>query len=78
MFATGREYLTGMLDVLVHEGMLAEWRRESPDGYVLRTHEGEEVTLTSSQAAMWTHGAFAAYLALVDQGRISPRLPGGT
>lgn len=76
MFATGREYLTGMLDVLVHEGMLAGWRREPPNGYVIRTHEGEEVTLTPSQAAMWTHGAFAVYLALVDQGRISPRLPG--
>ncbi|MFG1942690.1 hypothetical protein [Nonomuraea sp. NPDC048826] len=75
MFATGREYLTGMLDVLVHEGMLAAWRRAPLDGYVIRTHEGEEITMTSAQAEMWTHGAFAVYLALVDQGRISPRLP---
>lgn len=77
MFATGREYLTGMLDVLVHEEMLAAWRRAPSDGYVIRTHEGEEIELTSAQAAMWTHGAFAVYLALVDQGRISPRVPGG-
>ncbi|WP_049574743.1 hypothetical protein [Nonomuraea sp. SBT364] len=77
MFATGREYLGAMLDVLVYESMLLAWRRAPLDGYVLVTHEGEEVMLTDAQAQMWTHGAFAVYLALVDQRRISPRMPGG-
>lgn len=74
LFVTGREYLAAMLDVLVHEGALLAWRRAPLDGYVILSHEGE-VTMTSAQAEMWAHGAFAVYLALVDQGRITPRLP---
>jgi hypothetical protein len=78
VFATGREYLTGMLDVLVYEGMLLGWRRAPLDGYVIVSHEEEEVTLTTAQAQLWIQGAFSAYLSLVDQGRISPRMPEGT
>ncbi len=36
----------------------------------------EEIRLTAQQADMWSRGAFAVYLALVDAGRISPRIPG--
>ncbi|MEV4576975.1 hypothetical protein AB0K16_27400 [Nonomuraea jabiensis] len=42
------------------------------------SHEGEEIRMTARQAETWTRGAFAVYLALVDQGRITPRIPRGT
>ncbi|MFF0860387.1 hypothetical protein ACFYUV_01435 [Nonomuraea sp. NPDC003560] len=77
MSATGGEYLTAMLDVLVYENVLVAWRR-APGGYLIVTHEGEEVRLTAQQAGMWAQGAFAVYLALVDQRRITPRIPGDT
>ncbi|MFB9202788.1 hypothetical protein ACIBIZ_44525 [Nonomuraea spiralis] len=76
MSAAGGEYLTAMLDVLVYENVLVAWRRVPPGGYMIVTHEGEEVRLTAQQAGMWAQGAFAVYLALVDQGRITPRIPG--
>ncbi|MFB4281511.1 MULTISPECIES: hypothetical protein [unclassified Nonomuraea] len=76
MSAAGREYLTAMLDVLVYENVLVAWRRMPLGGYMIVSHEGEEIRLTAQQAAMWTQGAFAVYLALVDQRRIRPRIPG--
>ncbi|MEV4468108.1 hypothetical protein [Nonomuraea sp. NPDC049504] len=45
---------------------------------LLVSHEGEEIRLTAQQADAWTRGAFAVCLALVDQRRISPRIPGAT
>jgi hypothetical protein len=42
------------------------------------SHEGEEIRLTAQEAEMWARGAFAVYLALVDQRRINPRIPGDT
>ncbi|MGW0808029.1 hypothetical protein [Nonomuraea sp. NPDC002799] len=77
MSAAGREYLTAMLDVLVYENVLIAWR-QLPSGYLIVSHEGEEIRLTAPQAEMWTQGAFAVYLALVDQRRITPRIPGDT
>jgi hypothetical protein len=76
--AAGREYLTAMLDVLVYENILVAWRRMPLGGYLIVSHEGEEIGLTAQQAETWTQGAFAVYLALVDQRRISPRIPGDT
>src|SRR5262245_35965658 len=76
--ATGRDYLGAMLDVLVYENVLVAWRRMPLGGYLIVSHEGEEIRLTAQQADMWTRGAFSVYLALVDQRRISPRIPGGT
>ena len=73
---SGREYLAAMLDVLVYENVLIAWRRVPLGGYEIVTNEGEELKLSSGQAEAWTQGAFAVYLALVDHGRISPRLPG--
>ncbi|MFG6191392.1 hypothetical protein [Nonomuraea sp. JJY05] len=79
MSATGRAYVTAMLDVLVYENVLVAWRRSTPwGGYLIVSHEGEEIRLTTRQAETWARGAFAVYLALVDQGRISPRIPRGT
>ncbi|MEU8357467.1 hypothetical protein AB0C27_15765 [Nonomuraea sp. NPDC048882] len=78
MPAAGREYLTAMLDVLVYENLLVAWRRMPLGGYMIVSHEGEEIRLTAQQADMWTRGAFAVYLALVDQRRIRPRIPGDT
>ncbi|MEV1177227.1 hypothetical protein [Nonomuraea sp. NPDC049784] len=78
MSAAGREYLTAMLDVLVYENVLVAWRRTSWGGYMIVSHEGEEIRLTTRQAEMWARGAFAVYLALVDQRRITPRIPGDT
>ncbi|MEV5897638.1 hypothetical protein [Nonomuraea fuscirosea] len=78
MPAAGREYLTAMLDVLVYENLLLAWRRMPLGGYMIVSHEGEEIRLTAQQADMWTRGAFAVYLALVDQRRIRPRIPGDT
>ncbi|NUR93158.1 MAG: hypothetical protein HOY71_54560 [Nonomuraea sp.] len=73
----GREYLTAMLDVLVYENVLVAWRRVPfGGGYELLTHEGEELRLSAGHTELWAQGAFAVYLALVDQRRISPRLPG--
>jgi hypothetical protein len=74
--AAGREYLTAMLDVLVYENVLVAWRHTSLGGYLIVSHEGEEIRLSGQQAEMWTQGAFAVYLALVDQRRITPRVPG--
>jgi hypothetical protein len=74
--AAGREYLTAMLDVLVYENVLVAWRRMPLGEYMIVSHEGEEIRLTAPQAEMWTQGAFAVYLALVDHRRISPRIPG--
>lgn len=71
----GREYLAAMLDVLVYENVLVAWRRVTLGGYEIVTHEGEELKLSAGQVEQWAQGAFAVYLALVDQGRISPRLP---
>jgi hypothetical protein len=76
--AAGREYLTAMLDVLVYENVLIAWRRMPLGGYMIISHEGEEIRLTAQQADMWSRGAFAVYLALVDQRRIRPRIPGDT
>ncbi|MFC4112217.1 hypothetical protein [Nonomuraea zeae] len=76
MSAAGREYLTAMLDVLVYENVLVAWRRMPLGGYLIVSHEGEEISLSTQQADMWTRGAFAVYLALVDQRRIRPRIPG--
>ncbi|MFC5822787.1 hypothetical protein [Nonomuraea insulae] len=78
MSAAGREYLTAMLDVLVYENILVAWRRMPLGEYMIVSHEGEEIRLTAQQADMWTRGAFAVYLALVDQRRITPRIPGDT
>ncbi|MEV4803290.1 hypothetical protein AB0K18_25080 [Nonomuraea sp. NPDC049421] len=78
MSASGRDYLTAMLDVLVYENVLVAWRRLPSGCYMLVSHEGEEIRLTPQQADAWTRGAFAVYLALVDQRRISPRIPGDT
>ncbi|WP_043614360.1 hypothetical protein [Nonomuraea candida] len=78
MSAAGREYLTAMLDVLVYENVLIAWRRAPLGGYLVVSHEGEEIRLTAQQAEMWARGAFAVYLALVDQRRIRPRIPGDT
>ncbi|MEV0620790.1 hypothetical protein AB0I81_46220 [Nonomuraea sp. NPDC050404] len=78
MSAAGREYLTAMLDVLVYENVLIAWRRMPLGGYMIVSHEGEEIRLTAQQADMWSRGAFAVYLALVDQRRIRPRIPGDT
>ncbi|GAA2881866.1 hypothetical protein [Nonomuraea rubra] len=78
MSAAGREYLTAMLDVLVYENVLIAWRRMPLGGYMIVSHEGEEIRLTAQQAEMWARGAFAVYLALVDQRRIRPRIPGDT
>ncbi|WP_433431339.1 hypothetical protein [Nonomuraea sp. CA-141351] len=78
MSAAGREYLTAMLDVLVYENVLVAWRRIPWGGYMIVSHEGEEIRLTTRQAEMWARGAFAVYLALVDQRRITPRIPGDT
>jgi hypothetical protein len=72
------EYLTAMLDVLVYENVLVAWRRMPLGEYLIVSHEGEEISLTAQQADMWTRGAFAVYLALVDQCRIRPRIPGDT
>ncbi|UBU10874.1 hypothetical protein [Nonomuraea gerenzanensis] len=76
MSAAGREYLTAMLDVLVYENVLVAWRRMPLGGYMVVSHEGEEIRMTAQQAEMWARGAFAVYLALVDQRRINPRIPG--
>ncbi|NRQ38250.1 hypothetical protein HII36_41435 [Nonomuraea sp. NN258] len=65
-----------MLDVLVYENVLVAWRRMPLGHYMIVTHEGEELSLSRQQAEMWTQGAFAVYLALVDQRRITPRIPG--
>ncbi|MEV0380795.1 hypothetical protein [Nonomuraea sp. NPDC050643] len=78
MSAAGREYLTAMLDVLVYENVLVAWRRAPLRGYMIVSHEGEEIRLTARQAETWTRGAFAVYLAMVDQRRINPRIPGDT
>ncbi|RVX43297.1 hypothetical protein EDD27_5972 [Nonomuraea polychroma] len=78
MSAAGRRYLGAMLDVLVYENVLVAWRRMPLGGYVIVSHEGEEIRLTTRQADMWARGAFAVYLALVDQQRITPRIPGDT
>jgi hypothetical protein len=74
--ASGREYLSAMLDLLVYENVLVAWKPLPLNGYMIVSHEGEEISLTAQQADMWTRGAFAVYLALVDQRRISPRIPG--
>ncbi|SPL90303.1 unnamed protein product [[Actinomadura] parvosata subsp. kistnae] len=78
MSAAEREYLTAMLDVLVYESVLVAWRRVPVGEYMIVSHEGEEIRLTAQQAEMWARGAFAVYLALVDQRRIRPRIPGDT
>ncbi|HEX4815182.1 MAG TPA: hypothetical protein VFV66_20765 [Nonomuraea sp.] len=78
MSAAGRQYLSAMLDVLVYEHVLVAWRRLPLGAYMIVSHEGEELRLTAQQAELWTQGAFAVYLALVDQGRITPRMPGDT
>ncbi|MBF8187846.1 hypothetical protein ITP53_19320 [Nonomuraea sp. K274] len=78
MSAAGRDYLTAMLDVLVYENVLVAWRRMPPGEYLVVSHEGEEFRLTTREAEMWAQGAFAVYLALVDQRRITPRIPGDT
>lgn len=78
MSAAGREYLTAMLDVLVYENILVAWRRMPLGEYLIVSHEGEEIRLTAQQADMWARGAFAVYLAMVDQRRITPRIPGDT
>ncbi|GAA3601802.1 hypothetical protein GCM10022419_102630 [Nonomuraea rosea] len=78
MSAAGREYLTAMLDVLVYENVLVAWRRMPLGEYMIVSHEGEEISLSTQQAEMWARGAFAVYLALVDQRRIRPRIPGDT
>ncbi|MEQ4725468.1 hypothetical protein [Nonomuraea sp. B19D2] len=78
MSAAGREYLNAMLDVLVYENVLVAWRRSPWRGYMILSHEGEEIRLTTRQAETWARGAFAVYLALVDQRRITPRIPGDT
>ncbi|WP_344887330.1 hypothetical protein [Nonomuraea antimicrobica] len=65
-----------MLDVLVYENILLAWQRMPLGDYLIVSHEGEEIRLTAQQADLWTRGAFAVYLALVDQRRISPRIPG--
>ncbi|MEU7852983.1 hypothetical protein [Nonomuraea sp. NPDC049141] len=77
MSAVGRDHLAAMLDVLVFENVLLVWRRAPFGRYEIVSRDGEETTLTLGQTEMWAHGAFAVYLALVDQGRITPRLPGG-
>ncbi|NUO98939.1 MAG: hypothetical protein HOW59_13520 [Nonomuraea sp.] len=76
MPAARGEYLTAMLDVLVYENVLVAWRRVPHGGYLIVSHEGEEIRLSEQQAEMWAQGAFAVYLALVDQRRINPRIPG--
>ncbi|PZG22211.1 hypothetical protein [Nonomuraea aridisoli] len=76
MPAAGHDHLTAMLDVLVYESIVVAWRRTPPGGYLIVSHEGEEIRLSLSQAEMWARGAFAVYLALVDQRRIHPRIPG--
>ncbi|GAA3693228.1 hypothetical protein GCM10022224_068470 [Nonomuraea antimicrobica] len=76
MSAARHEYLTAMLDVLVYENILLAWQRMPLGDYLIVSHEGEEIRLTAQQADLWTRGAFAVYLALVDQRRISPRIPG--
>ncbi|MER7369420.1 hypothetical protein ACI2LC_01185 [Nonomuraea wenchangensis] len=76
MSAAGRQNLDAMLDVLVYENVLVAWRRAPLGGYLIVSHEGEEIRLTAQQADMWSRGAFAVYLALVDARRISPRIPG--
>ncbi|MCK2217653.1 hypothetical protein MF672_028240 [Actinomadura sp. ATCC 31491] len=78
MSAAGRDYLDAMLDVLVYENVLVAWRRTPLGGYLIVSHEGEEIRLTTPQAETWAQGAFAVYLALVDARRITPRIPGDT
>ncbi|WP_188187109.1 hypothetical protein [Nonomuraea sp. SYSU D8015] len=78
MSAARRHYLSAMLDMLVYENVLVAWRRTPLGGYMIVSHEGEEIRLTAQQAERWTQGAFAVYLALVDQRRITPRIPGDT
>ncbi len=70
-----RESLAAMLDVLVYENVLVAWRRRPFGRYELISRDGAEILLTTAHAEMWAVGAFAVYLALVDQGRISPRMP---
>ncbi|MEW9549577.1 hypothetical protein [Nonomuraea sp. NPDC050783] len=76
MSAAGRRYPDAMLDVLVYENVLVAWRRTPLGGYLIVSHEGEEIRLTAHHADVWTRGAFAVYLALVDARRITPRIPG--
>ncbi|MFD9939802.1 hypothetical protein ACFWYW_04120 [Nonomuraea sp. NPDC059023] len=75
MPAPNRENLAAMLDVLVYENVLIAWRRLSFGRYEIVSRDGEEIILSTAHAEMWAVGAFAVYLALVDQGRISPRMP---
>jgi hypothetical protein len=76
--AARRQYLGAMLDVLVYENVLIAWRRMPLGGYMVVSHEGEEIRMSARQAEMWARGAFAVYLSLVDQRRITPRIPGDT
>lgn len=70
-----RERLAAMLDLLVYENVLLVWRRLPFGRYRLISRDGDETTLRALHAEQWATGAFAVYLALVDQGRINPRMP---
>ncbi|WP_143591617.1 hypothetical protein [Thermoactinospora rubra] len=76
MPSTARDDLAAMLDVLVYENVLLLWSHGPHDTYVLVSHDGDTMNLTEDQAGMWALGAFAVFLAFVDQGRITPRMPG--
>lgn len=75
MPATDRQRLAAMLDLLVYENILLTWRRLPFGRYEIVSRDGDVTTLPGARAEMWAVGAFAVYLALVDQGRINPRMP---
>lgn len=75
MSSAERANLAAMLDLLVYEGVLLLWQQTPHDTYQVIAHDGELTTLTLEQAEMWAIGAFATFIAFVDQGRVEPRKP---